>query len=103
MTTVTEHPFRVDKSLSARISVIFSSNFRDRPITMGWTPPHLPASMCQTEFEYSVNDKEEPEMKINRIGVDLAKNVFQLHGVNKEGVVMLTKKISRKKLPEFIT
>jgi len=97
MTTVTEHPFRVDKSLSARISVIFSSNFRDRPITMGWTPPHLPASMCQTEFEYSVNDKEEPEMKINRIGVDLAKNVFQLHGADHKDKAIWKRKLTRDK------
>jgi len=41
--------------------------------------------MCQTEFEYSVNDKEESKMKINRIGVDLAKNVFQLHGADHKG------------------
>jgi hypothetical protein len=45
-------------------------------MAMGWTPPHLSASMCQTKIEYSVNDKEEPIMKINRIGVDLAKNVI---------------------------
>ena len=46
------------------------------PTTMGWTPPHLSASMCQTEIDISVNDKEESAMKINRVGVDLAKNVF---------------------------
>ena len=32
--------------------------------------------MCQTEIDVSVNDKEESAMKINRVGVDLAKNVF---------------------------
>ena len=53
---------------------------------MGWTPPHLSASMCQTEIvDISVNDKEESAMKINRVGVDLAKNVFQLHGVDRKG------------------
>ena len=42
---------------------------------MGWTPPHLSASMCQTEIDISVNDKEESAMKINRVGVDLAPKV----------------------------
>jgi hypothetical protein len=47
------------------------------PTTMGWTPPHLSASMCQTEIvDISVNDKEESAMKINRVGVDLAKMFF---------------------------
>ena len=57
---------------------------------MGWTPPHLSASMYQTEIEFSVNDKEEPEMKIKRIGVDLAKNVFQLHGADNRGKAIWT-------------
>lgn len=30
----------------------------------------------------SVNDKDDPKMEIYRIGVDLAKNVFQLHGAD---------------------
>ena len=64
---------------------------------MGWTPPHLPASMCQTEFEYSVNDKEESKMKINRIGVDLAKNVFQLHSADRKGKAVWKRKLSRDK------
>jgi hypothetical protein len=53
--------------------------------------------MCQTEFEYSVNDKEEPEMKINRIGVDLAKNVFQLHGADHKDKAIWKRKLSRDK------
>jgi len=32
---------------------------------------------------------------ITTIGIDLAKNVFQLHGVDKEGKAMLTKRVSR--------
>lgn len=42
-------------------------------------------------------------MNITTVGIDLAKNVFQLHGVNEVGETVLTKKLSRKKLPEFIT
>jgi hypothetical protein len=41
--------------------------------------------MCQTEIDVSVNDKEVSAMEINRVGVDLAKNVFQLHGADRRG------------------
>ena len=36
------------------------------------------------------------------LGIDIAKNVFQLHGVDREGKVVLQKRISRGKLAEFM-
>jgi transposase len=53
--------------------------------------------MCQTEIDISVNDKEESTMKINRVGVDLAKNVFQLHGVDRKGKTVWKRRLSRGK------
>jgi len=53
--------------------------------------------MCQTEIDVSVNGKEESEMKINRVGVDLAKNVFQLHGVDRKGKAVWKQRLSRGK------
>jgi len=54
--------------------------------------------MCQTEIvDISVNDKEESAMKINRVGVDLAKNVFQLHGADAHGKAVWKRKLSREK------
>ena len=41
-------------------------------------------------------------MQITTLGIDLAKNVFQLHGVNEKGKVILTKKVKRTKLLETI-
>lgn len=41
-------------------------------------------------------------MDITTVGIDLAKNVFQLHGVNKAGNVVLRKRLTRTKLVEFI-
>src|SRR6266700_4014358 len=35
---------------------------------------------------------------ITLLGIDLAKNVFQLHGVDDKGKIMLRSKLSRKKL-----
>jgi len=40
-------------------------------------------------------------MKITAIGLDLAKNVFQVHCVNEEGKVVQRKQIKRDKLAEF--
>ncbi len=39
---------------------------------------------------------------IKVLGIDLAKNSFQLHGVNKKGLVVLKKKLSRHQLAAFI-
>lgn len=39
---------------------------------------------------------------ITSLAVDLAKNVFQLHGTDTKGKVLLKQKMSREKLPEFM-
>jgi transposase len=41
-------------------------------------------------------------MKCTTLGIDLAKSVFQLHGVNKQGHVVVQKRVSRSKLRETI-
>ena len=40
-------------------------------------------------------------MKITTIGIDSAKNVFQVHGVDAHGKVVLRKKLARSTVPEF--
>jgi len=41
-------------------------------------------------------------MYIKTLGVDLAKNIFQIHGVDNVGKKVINKAIKRNKLPEFI-
>ena len=41
-------------------------------------------------------------MNITTLGIDLAKNVFQLHGVDAQGKVMLKKKLNRSGLSDFV-
>jgi len=41
-------------------------------------------------------------MKIVRIGIDLAKNVFQVHGVDQHGKIVIQKPLSRAKLLPFL-
>lgn len=46
---------------------------------------------------------EEPEMNIKRLAVDLAKDVFQLYGVNESGAKVLEKRLtSREKFAEYV-
>lgn len=40
---------------------------------------------------------------VTALAIDLAKNIFQLHGTNAKGKIILKQKISREKLLEFIT
>lgn len=41
--------------------------------------------------------------EVSIIGVDLAKNVFQLHGAAADGVVVFRKKLSRLQFARFMT
>jgi len=72
---------------------------------MGWTPSlPLAASMSH---EWIKNNpfkerKRGPMKVINVIGVDLAKNVFQLHGNDRDGHTVFQKRLSRNKLLPFI-
>ena len=68
---------------------------------MGWTPPYPTGiAMCQTEISTFTVDgnKKESDMKISRISVDLAKNVFQLHGVDRHDKVVWKRRLSRTKV-----
>ena len=41
-------------------------------------------------------------MNITTLGIDIAKNIFQVHGVDRWGKKVINKAITRNKLPEFI-
>lgn len=41
-------------------------------------------------------------MNVTTLGIDLAKNIFQLHGVNRHGKAVLTKRVTRAKLRETV-
>lgn len=42
-------------------------------------------------------------MNISRIGLDLAKNVFQVHGIDAHGHAVLNKPLKRGQLVEFFS
>ena len=41
-------------------------------------------------------------MQCTTLGIDVAKNVFQLHGVDKKGAVVVQQRVSRSKLRETL-
>jgi len=58
---------------------------------------NVPRSWCSTP-----RAEEDGEMKNMMIGVDLAKNVFQVHGALRTGEVQFRKKLTRKQFPAFM-
>src|SRR5919106_555829 len=60
---------------------------------MRWTPPA--ASICQGEGRERPTQREASEMQVTTVGLDIAKNVFQVHGVDARGRVVLSKRLAR--------
>jgi transposase len=48
-------------------------------------------------------EKEPSTMDITTLGIDLAKSVFQLHGVDAQGVIVLQKKLRRGAVVKFLS
>ena len=73
-------------------------------VLMEWTHPSISASDVPGWYNHPTVVKQmgSPKMKINVLGIDLAKQVFQLHGVDEQGQAVLRKKLTRKKLLAFI-
>src|SRR5882724_9452106 len=68
---------------------------------MGWTAPAA-ASACQDEVVDRELIKGEPSMEqITTIGLDLAKNLFQVHGVDAAGKVLVRKQLRRAEVLRF--
>ena len=64
--------------------------------------PALKRHRCATgEIAEIRATKGATTMKITTLGVDLAKNVFQLHGIDEQGRVVLTKALKRTQVLPF--
>jgi hypothetical protein len=46
-------------------------------------------------------NEEGPKMQVTTLGIDLAKNVFQLHGCDAKGRAVLRKQLTRKQMLAF--
>src|SRR5260370_9226116 len=59
------------------------------------------ASMCQTGDVDSTRRREPSMGEISMIGLDLAKNVFQVHGVDASGAVVVRRQLRRGQVEKF--
>jgi len=58
--------------------------------------PYNGIAMCQAGDVYSQQQVEkESDMEITRVGVDIAKNVFQIHGVDRSGRPIWRRQLKR--------
>src|ERR1700757_1309760 len=69
---------------------------------MGWTPPHSTASSARLELCGFQSRLGRGQMKLTRVGVDLAKNVFQVHGVDRAERSVWCKRLKRNRWIEEI-
>jgi hypothetical protein len=65
---------------------------------MVWTAPPNGIAMCHV----GVVATNRIHMQITTLGTDLAKSVFQLHGIDDAGTVLLRKKVRRQALLSFL-
>src|SRR5499427_1399026 len=69
---------------------------------MLWTAPTLRHQSAKGWSREANHVEGEPSMgEVSTIGLDIAKSIFQIHGVDADGVVMIRKRIRRAKLLEF--
>lgn len=54
------------------------------------------AGMVTSTIE--TRSEEGPAMKVTSLGIDLAKNILRLHGVDDRGSVVLRRQLARKQL-----
>src|SRR5258708_32133947 len=57
--------------------------------------------MCQTGDVDSTRRREPSMGEISMIGLDLAKNVFQVHGVDASGAVVVRRQLRRGQVEKF--
>ena len=70
---------------------------------MGWTPPPDDGMKCHSGSvsNHSIRKERPPTMQVKTIGLDLAKNVFQVHGVNEHGKTAFRKQLRRDHVAPF--
>jgi transposase len=52
-------------------------------------------------FAHPLEQTGASDMKVTALGIDLAKNVFQIHGIDQHGKVMLKKQLKRAQMAPF--
>jgi hypothetical protein len=71
---------------------------RLRSRLMGWTQPSLfnTAWAKMVVNHHNEEAREGPKMEVRTLGIDLAKNLFQVHGVDGQGRTVLERQLRRR-------
>src|SRR3954468_13769880 len=81
------------------------SRYRDRVTPnirmMGWTPPADGIEVPAWKWCATTTKTGDVQMQITTVGLDIAKNLFQVHGTDAQGRVVLKRKLARGKVLEF--
>jgi transposase len=67
---------------------------------MGWMAPTTGIDCAKVWLSQPLG-KEPPTMKISTVGLDLAKNVFQVHGIDEGGTVVVRRALRRRQVIPF--
>ena len=67
---------------------------------MWWTVP-LPATKCPRVIVAIESHQGAIDMQVTTIGLDIAKNVFQVHGIDAAEKVVVRKQLRRSQVLEF--
>src|SRR3954466_4425117 len=68
---------------------------------MRWTPPADGIEVPAWKWCATTTKAGDVRMQITTVGLDIAKNLFQLHGADAQGRVLLKRKLARGKVLEF--
>ena len=68
---------------------------------MGWAPPFCNGIYVPDWRSHHQSKRKEPEMNVTRLGLDLAKNVFQIHGVDRDERVVVKRKCTRRQVHDY--
>ena len=69
---------------------------------MLWTTPASSSSLTYSDGLGAIQPQEAfPCRSVHTIGIDIAKNVFQVHGVDADEEVVLTRQLRRKQVLPF--
>src|SRR5580704_6980336 len=68
---------------------------------MWWTVPAPPAASSDRVIVVNESHQGAVHMQITTIGLDIAKNVFQVHGIDTAERVVVRKQLRRRQVLEF--
>jgi hypothetical protein len=68
---------------------------------MGWTPSLMTASMCRVEVSATTELRGASALEITTVGVDLAKNLYQVRAGDERSRVVLHKQLRREQMVDF--